>query len=164
MSSERKDPESQSITSSSSFEKLPRGSQDYPLEELDNEGPGFRRSLDSEHDNDEPLLPTSASHHDAGHGMRRHRKCSRSGIISWMKGPSPPHKYHINPWFARWQTAPGRLVDRYFPSKSGKVWLLLGIVVAWGVIFLSVLHSYVHGADIAGYGNPVKLACHSRLW
>lgn len=164
MSSERRATGSQSPTPSSSFEKYPRESQEYPLQDLDNDGSGFRRSFDSEHDNDEPLLPTSVPHQGMRHGTGTNRKCSRSGITAWMKGPSPPHKYHINPWFARWQTAPGRLIDRYFPNKSGKIWLLLAIVAVWGVILISRLHSAVNGVDIAGYGTPVKLACHTRLW
>lgn len=139
----------------SSFEKDTRRSEEYPLEPLDG-----RHSLDSDNHN-EPLLPTStpASSH-------KHRKCncSRSGIVSWIKGPSHPHRYHIHPWLHDWQTAPERLLDRYFPSRWAKTWLLLGAVAAWAFIFISILHSAVKGVDIAGYGNPTKLSCASTLW
>ena len=163
MPSDHKAAASPSSRSSSSFEKFPRGSEEYPLEVLDPEGAPSRGSVDSEHDNDEPLLPTSVPHQGNDRNKKRF-SWSKAGISSWAKGPSPPHKYHINPWFPRWQAAPGRLVNKYFPSKIAKIWLLLGIVVAWGIVFISTVHSTVSSVDIAGYGNPVKLSCHARLW
>lgn len=145
-----------------SFEKLPHDSHEYPLDVLGAERPASRQSAESDN---EPLLPTSArGGFQQRPNIHKKRFCSRAGISSWVKGPSPPHKYRINPWFFRWQTAPGRLVDRYFPSKAAKIPLLLGVIVAWGVVFISVLHSTVTNVDIAGYGNPVKLSCVSNLW
>ena len=138
----------------SSFEKYSHRSHEYPLRPLDG-----RDSFDSDLGHSDPLLPTSEP-------PIRHGKCHClwSGIVSWVKGPSPPRKYHIHPWFCDWQTAPGRLVDRYFQTKRSKVCLLLGVIAAWGEIFLSVVHSAVKGVNIAGYGNPVKLSCSASLW
>lgn len=141
-------------SSQSSFEKYSRGSHEYPLRPLVS-----NHSVDSDLGHSDPLLPTSAS-------TIRHRKChgAWSGIVSWVKGPSQPRKYHIHPWFYDWQTAPGRLLDRYLQTQRSKLCLLLGAVAAWGAIFLSVIHSAVKNVDIAGYGNPVKLSCSASLW
>ncbi|KAJ0415074.1 LCCL domain-containing protein [Aspergillus carlsbadensis] len=116
---------------------------------------------DREQSTSEPLLPTSS------HRPRQEPKrftCTAAGIWDWIRGPSPPHKYRINPWLARWQTAPDRLIERYFPSKKSKVALLLAALLIWGVVFISVLHASVTGQEIPGHGSPVKLSCWSRLW
>ena len=138
----------------SSFEKHAHGSQEYPLGSF-----APRQSVDSDLGHSDPLLPASVPTSSS-----RKCHCSWSGIISWIKGPSHPHKYHIHPWFYDWQTAPGRLIDRYFPTKRRELCLLLGVVAVWSVIFLSVIHSAVNGVNIAGYGKPVKLSCVARLW
>ncbi|KAL4877523.1 LCCL domain-containing protein [Aspergillus karnatakaensis] len=158
-------------SSSSSFERLPRQPDEYSLKSqddsdnsqaLENGRDSFDpTSADRDQDTNEPLLPTSTYH------PRQEPKrfsCTVPGILDWMRGPSPPHKYRITPWLARWQTAPGRLIDRYFPSTKVKFCLLLASVLLWGVIFISVLHSSVASQEIPGHGNPVKLSCSSRLW
>ncbi|KAF9894554.1 hypothetical protein FE257_006439 [Aspergillus nanangensis] len=108
----------------------------------------------------EPLLPTSTPPPRKPPPFA----WSISGIGAWLNGPSPPHKYHISPWFPRWQSAPGRLVDRYFPSRAAKISLLLACVALWGVVFIAALNRSLAGQEIPGYGTPVKLACHGRLW
>ncbi|PYH32087.1 LCCL domain-containing protein [Aspergillus neoniger CBS 115656] len=164
---------SRSRSPSSSFGKT---SQDYPLAvfdpiENDSESSQFitvgRESSDSARPDqrettNEPLLPTS-THHPRRIAPEPF-SCTLSGIRAWIKGPPYPHRYQITPWLQHWQTAPGRLVERYFPSTRAKVWLLLGCICTWGVIFLSILHSSVAGQQVSGYGVPVKLSCHARLW
>ncbi|GES63486.1 LCCL domain protein [Aspergillus terreus] len=110
---------------------------------------------------DQPLLPTTSPQPPKAN---ERFSCTVSGIRSWVKGPAIPHKYRINPWFLRWQTAPGRLVDRYFPSTTAKVWLLLACLGAWGAVFLEILDWSVSGQEIPGYGSPVTLSCSGRLW
>lgn len=167
-------------SSSSPFEKTPRGPQEYPLESLDNDGNDSgsssqfvtipRASVDSarlEEHSAEPLLPTSA--HPSPPILPRKEekgwfKCTVAWIIAWAKGPSPPHKYQITPLLRRWQIAPARVIDRYCPTKLAKGLLLLSAVITWFVIFLSILHHSVNGVDIPGYGKPVKLGCHDNLW
>lgn len=160
-------------SSSSSFEKTPRGPEDYPLESLDNDSDSQfvtipRGSCDSrrlEEHGTEPLLPTSQVHSPRPELKPREPfSCTVSGIISWAKGPSPPHKYHITPLLHRWQAAPIRLVDRYCPSKRAKVLLLLSVVTTWFIVFLSFIHSSINGVNVPGYGKPAKLGCHSSLW
>ncbi|KAL5334369.1 hypothetical protein BJX70DRAFT_378519 [Aspergillus crustosus] len=158
-------------SSSSSFERLPRQPDEYSLKPQDDSDnsqslANGRDSFDPapadrEQDTSEPLLPTSSYRPIQ---EQKRFTCTVPGILNWMRGPSPPHKYRINPWLARWQTAPGRLIERYFPNTKAKFCLLLASVLLWGVIFISVLHSSVAGQEIAGHGSPVKLSCSSRLW
>lgn len=165
----------QSSSSSSSFEKTPRESQEYPLEILDHDSDSnnqfvavARGSSDSarpdEEHSSEPLLPTSVYPGRPELKTEERFQCTVSGIIAWAKGPPQPRKYQITPWLCRWQTAPARLVDRYCPSKRAKIGLLFSVLIAWFVIFLSIIHKSVNGIDVPVYGKPVKLACYDRLW
>jgi hypothetical protein len=90
--------------------------------------------------------------------------CTPSGFCAWLRGPKPPHAYHINPWFPRLQAAPGLLIDRKFPKRSSKIALLFGGLVFWIVVFFFSLKASIAGQDVLGYGQPVKLSCHHRLW
>ncbi|KAL4925147.1 LCCL domain-containing protein [Aspergillus undulatus] len=157
-------------SSSSSFEHL-RGPDEYSLKSRDDcdnsqEVANRRGSFDPapadrEHESNEPLLPTSNYHPAQG---KKKFSCTVPGILGWMRGPSPPRKYRINPWLAKWQNAPGRLVDRYFLSTKAKSCLLLASLLLWGVVFISILHASVTGQEIPGHGAPAKLSCSSRLW
>lgn len=165
-----------SSSSSSSFEKTPREPQEYPLEVLDHDSDSSnfvavpRESSDSarlvaeEEHSSEPLLPTSVQSPRPELEREERFQCTVSGVINWAKGPPQPRKYQITPWLRRWQTAPGRLIDRYCPSKRAKIGLLFSVVIVWFVIFLSIIHNSVNGIDVPGYGKPVKLACYDRLW
>ncbi|KAL3455427.1 LCCL domain-containing protein [Aspergillus heterothallicus] len=159
-------------SSSSSFERLPRLPEEYVLKSQDESSNSHsvvdgRDSFDPaapadrEQSTSEPLLPTS-SYRPVQEPKRF--TCTAAGIRDWFRGPSPPHIYRINPWLARWQTAPGRVIERYFPSKKSKVGILLAALLVWGVVFISILHASVTGQEIPGHGSPVKLSCWSRLW
>lgn len=166
-----------SSRNSSPYEKIPREIQEYPLEILDHEesseashitlvARGSADSARADHANctREPLLPVH-EHQQRPRSSRRFT-CSLSAIWSWVQGPSPSRKYQIRPLLPRWQTAPGRLVERFFPSTISKVLLLLSCLAFWGVVFIASLQSAIGSSDIrsTGYGDPVKLSCHSRLW
>jgi hypothetical protein len=116
-----------------------------------------------------PLLPTagldgtSESVADDIDKQREQRK-SRSGLCAWLRGPTPPHVHHIQPWLPQWQAAPARMIDLWFPRKNAKIALLLGGLVFWIVVFFSALKASVAEQEIPGYGQPVKLSCHDRLW
>ncbi|KAL6238084.1 hypothetical protein BDW75DRAFT_237772 [Aspergillus navahoensis] len=161
-----------SRSSSSSFESLPRHLDEYSLKSQDDSDSSQaatrngRDSIDSAPANraqstSEPLLPTSNPR-----AVQRPKRfsCSVAGIGEWMRGPSPLHKYRINPWLAQWQTAPGRLIERYVRSTRTRLCLLLACLLLWGVAFISILHTSVAGQEIPGHGSPVKLSCSSRLW
>ncbi|PYH48953.1 LCCL domain protein [Aspergillus saccharolyticus JOP 1030-1] len=159
-----------SSSRSSSFEK---GFQDYPLTVLEHETDTDsshlvlvgRESSDVRPDaaTREPLLPTSTPNLNRQQPPEKF-SCSISGIRTWVKGPFPPFEYKITPWLGRWQTAPARYVEHHFPSARAKVLLLVACITVWGVVFVSLLHSSITGQELAGYGVPVKLSCHSRLW
>ncbi|KAL4788688.1 LCCL domain-containing protein [Aspergillus varians] len=158
-------------SSSSSFERLPRQPEEYSLKSQNSSDNSLSvvngrdsfdpASADGEQSTNEPLLPTST--YPPIQEPKRF-SCTIAGILDWMRGPSPPHQYRINPWLARWQTAPGRLVERYFRSTRAKLCLLLASLLLWGVVFISILHASIAGQEIPGYGSPVKLSCYSRLW
>lgn len=90
--------------------------------------------------------------------------CNLTGFYTWLRGPVPPHVYHIRPWFPRWQAAPARLVERWAPRKGVKISLLVGGLIFWIAVFFASLQASVAGQEISGYGKPVKLSCHHRLW
>ncbi|KAL3471009.1 LCCL domain-containing protein [Aspergillus californicus] len=160
-------------SSSSSFERLSEDPEAYVLKSRDDssssqfvndERDSFDPApADREQSTSEPLLPTSNLSSRPAQEPERF-SCTAAGIRAWMRGPSPPHKYRITPWLARWQTAPGRLIERYFPSTSAKVLLLIAALGLWGMIFISVLHASVTGQEIPGFGNPAKISCWTRLW
>ncbi|KKK18011.1 hypothetical protein ARAM_005634 [Aspergillus rambellii] len=166
-------------SSSSSFEKVPRQPEEYLLKARDEFDSSASASQiiataaardsfdpaagDGDQSTSEPLLPTS--NFDRPHvKVSKRFSCSVSGVRDWIRKPSSPQKYRINPWLAHGQTAPGRLIERYFPSTQAKVCLLLGVLGVWGLVFISVLHASVTGQEIPGHGTPVKLSCWSRLW
>lgn len=90
--------------------------------------------------------------------------CTFAGLAAWCRGPVPPHVYRINPWFPKWQAAPARLVERWAPRKWMKIALLLVGLVFWIAVFFSSLKASVSEQEVLGYGHPVKLSCHHRLW
>lgn len=159
----------------SSCEK-PRGNQEYALDNFHHEGGNRDQATDTAResdgfaDYDEPLLPPDARDMEAGPGSpssRRHDprfSCSPSGICAWLRGPTPPHVYHINPWFPKWQSAPARMIDRWLPRRNAKIALLLCGLVFWMTVFFSALKASMADQEVPGYGQPIKLSCHSRLW
>jgi hypothetical protein len=161
-----------SRSSSSSFERLSQHPDEYSLKSQDDSGSSqavARNGRDSfdpapairEQSTSEPLLPTSNPHSVQ---QQKRFSCSVGGIWEWMRGPSPPHKYRINPWLGRWQTAPGRLIERYFHSTKTRFCLLSACLLLWGAACICILHFSVGGQEIPGLGSPVKLSCSSRLW
>ena len=79
-------------------------------------------------------------------------------IWTWIQGPSRPRTYKITPLFERWQTAPGRIIDRYFPRRKQKIFLLLAVLGFWGSVFIYVVDSSVRSDDV------LKISCSTRLW
>lgn len=90
--------------------------------------------------------------------------CTAAGFCAWLRGPTPPHVYHVHPWFPRWQAAPARLVDRWAPTRIRKIALLAGALLLWIGVFFSTLKAFTASQEVPGYGQPVRLSCHHRLW
>lgn len=156
----------------------------YPLPELgspqykdEEEPPGARDPRDLELGNG-PLLPADFPDydHDSDYSdfdelphheeLRRDPRfsCTFAGLAAWCRGPVPPHIYRINPWFPKWQAAPACLVERCAPRKWMKIALLLAGLVFWIAVFFASLKASISEQEVLGYGHPVKLSCHSRLW
>lgn len=89
--------------------------------------------------------------------------CTFDGFCAWLRGPVPPHVYRIKPWLPRWQLATARLVERWAPRRGVKIALLVAGMIFWIAVFFASLQASV-AAEIPGYGQPVKLSCHDRLW
>lgn len=117
----------------------------------------FHISDDSDFDDDE-FHPRESFRHDPPFS------CTLAGLAAWCRGPVPPHVYRVNPWFPKWQAAPGRLVERWAPRRWMKIALLLAGLVFWAGVFFSSLKASVAEQMVPGYGRPVKLSCDSRLW
>lgn len=116
---------------------------------------------------DVPLLPSEVHDMEAQSGKFERDpvfSCTPTGFCAWLRGPTPAHVYHINPWFPRLQAAPARLIDRKFPHRNSKIALLFGGLIFWIVVFFASLKASVAGQEVPGYGQPVKLSCHHRLW
>ncbi|KAJ5794915.1 hypothetical protein N7457_001514 [Penicillium paradoxum] len=150
-----------------------QSTSNYPLQEIgshykDEARDSDELSLDLEL-GDVPLLPSERHGMEAPEAQEKLTRdppfsCTPSGFCAWLRGPKPPHVYHINPWFPRLQAAPARLIDRKFPRRSSKIALLFGGLIFWIVVFFAWLKASVAGQDIPGYGQPVKLSCHNSLW
>ncbi|KAJ5195609.1 uncharacterized protein N7498_009047 [Penicillium cinerascens] len=167
---------------------LPSGPDPYTLHKsssarYNGEDPSLARDQSSTDSGDlelgnAPLLPSdSLAHHDSeldsNFDIEEHCRntrrdppfsCSRAGFVAWCKGPDPPHVYRVNSWFPKWQAAPARLVERGLPKGPMKMAALLGGLLFWVVVFFSLLKMSVADQEVLGYGQPVKLSCHQRLW
>lgn len=114
---------------------------------------------------DVPLLPIRGMEAESEKFARDPSFCyTPSGFCAWIRGPKPPHVYHINPWFPHLQAAPERLIDQKFPRRSSKIALLFGALIFWIIVFFGSLKASVAGQEVPGLGKPVKLSCHHRLW
>ncbi|KAI5285251.1 hypothetical protein KEM54_000719 [Ascosphaera aggregata] len=104
--------------------------------------------------------------------------CSRPGergdikgiircIGRWFKGPDPPMRYYIRPWYPAVHEVPLRLRDRWAPKKKLKILYLLLFYAIWFGIFAAMYAAWKTTPDRAtpNYGIPVRgLACDSTLW
>ncbi|KAF1981389.1 hypothetical protein K402DRAFT_364823 [Aulographum hederae CBS 113979] len=85
-------------------------------------------------------------------------------VAEWTKGPNPPRIYSIRPFYPEVQEFPPALLERYFPKRAHKVWLLIGYYFVWLLCFAIVLNRSAFSAEIPGYGSPVTLNCGARYW
>ncbi|KAF3479416.1 LCCL domain-containing protein [Arthroderma uncinatum] len=86
------------------------------------------------------------------------RKAARV-TVRWLKGPEPPHELRFEPLFPGIQQAPVVFLERYFPKKKQKIFLLLGLYFAWFLSWSLTLRHSVSSGHIEGYGKPGPIAC-----
>ena len=85
-------------------------------------------------------------------------------VVKWVKGPQPPRPFSIKPFFPRIQHAPLDLLDRYFPKRIHRFWLLTAFYLSWILAFWLIQWKSSAASDITGYGSPVRLWCGARYW
>ena len=91
------------------------------------------------------------------------RKVGRA-TAEWVKGPDPAHPLLLSPLFPQFQELPVLLLERFFPKRKHKTWLLLLLYTVWFLPwFIVLLHSRSSGY-IEGYGQPQTLACDTTFW
>ncbi|KKZ64470.1 hypothetical protein EMCG_09541 [[Emmonsia] crescens] len=91
------------------------------------------------------------------------RKTARS-TVKWLKGPDPPRVLLLNPLFPSIQSAPIKLVDRFFPKRKYKIGLLLAVYFTWFLPWALVLRNSASGGNIEGYGKPAPISCGASYW
>lgn len=156
---------------------LPR----YSDEETAGRPSAYRDEAGSISDDAETLLPRSTDDSVDGDGAGARTEWSgrpswSSGIrsripdravrywtatVNWVKGPDPPRPFRIHPLFPRIQHAPLELLDRYAPKRSQRVWLLIGLYIAWALAFFLVLHQSSFASEVQGQA-PIRLWCGAR--
>ncbi|TKX18266.1 LCCL domain-containing protein [Elsinoe australis] len=151
--------------------------------EADQSRPVERYRDDPQSDDEETLLPPSASDSLRQVGMEDPGTPARPSLKSrvtssippsvvrywnatviWVKGPQPPRIYKMNPIFPAIQHAPLKLMDRYAPKRAQRVWLLIFFWIAWLLTFSLVQWKSSFASEIPGYGSPGRLSCGARYW
>ncbi len=82
----------------------------------------------------------------------------------WVDGPQPPQIQRIDPFCARTQTAPIRLLDHYVPKRKHRCLLLLAYYLCWFLAFVAVLHRSANSGRIEGYHTPRQIGCVASYW
>lgn len=125
----------------------------------------FDDSLDLPDDEAEHGLLTGRSSRNADLGAEFSPSSRRSGrCASFLRGPNPPRKYRIEPFWKSWQTAPIRIIDRWLPTQKSQLIALTVLLALWATIFLTILDWSIVRPEVQGYGAPNRLSCGDRLW
>lgn len=100
-------------------------------------------------------------------GKSRRQSISESSytsrISSWLKGPSPPRTYTIDPVVPQFQAWPQTKLSKCLVGVSINI-ISATLFVLW-LIVLSVLITTTNSQNgLSADGNSVKLACDTRLW
>ena len=91
------------------------------------------------------------------------RQAARA-VAEWSKGPHPPQKQKITPFFPSIQEAPAKFIDRHLPKRKHKVGLLGLFYFCWLLTFALVLHQSAKAGNIEGYGKPQSIWCGASFW
>lgn len=89
-------------------------------------------------------------------------------IVDWIKGPRPPRRYYIKPFWPRYDGYIMRLRDRYFPTKRHKFGLLVAFYLSWLLCFIPIYaHSNGTPRGLSPSYNDIPFhdyGCRSTLW
>ncbi|KAI1848684.1 hypothetical protein JX266_005543 [Neoarthrinium moseri] len=84
--------------------------------------------------------------------------------VKWAHGPANPKDYKIRPFLPAVQEAPLRLVDRFLPNKTHRVWLFVGYIAIWILTFCLVMRQGLKASEIESYGTPSDISCGTTYW
>ncbi|KAL9589940.1 MAG: hypothetical protein Q9203_001259 [Teloschistes exilis] len=85
-------------------------------------------------------------------------------VAAWTKGPDPPQRQRISPFFPAIQEAPVKLIAKYLPRPIQKAGLLGCFLFCWLLTFSLVLHHSASAGSIEGYGKPQQIWCGASYW
>ncbi|KAI0188941.1 LCCL domain-containing protein [Xylaria flabelliformis] len=85
-------------------------------------------------------------------------------VVRWIKGPSTPRIWKIDPFFPAIQTAPLRLLSRVLPAKRHRLWLFFAWFAAWLLTFALVFWHGQVASEIEGWGEPSDISCGVTYW
>ncbi|KAK3190580.1 hypothetical protein K4F52_003271 [Lecanicillium sp. MT-2017a] len=85
-------------------------------------------------------------------------------IAKWTHGPPNAAPYRIKPWLPKIQEYPLRLMDRFFPRRRQRQWLLFLLLSLWVVTFALVKWRGTRSTDIKEFGQPTSLTCGAQFW
>lgn len=85
-------------------------------------------------------------------------------LYQWVKGPQPSRPFKIGPILPQLQNIPIAFLDKYFPGRKQRSWLLIISCLLWIILFRpSCLHQYM-AVTYLDTNPPIRLSCVSRLW
>ncbi|KAL9099223.1 MAG: hypothetical protein Q9163_005251 [Psora crenata] len=85
-------------------------------------------------------------------------------VADWSKGPEPPRKQKITPYFPSIQEAPAKFIDKILPKRASKVGLLAFFYFCWLLTFTLLLNHSAQAGNIHGYGKPQSVWCGASFW
>ena len=127
------------------------------------------RSLSSSHTGDNAGLPLPVWLRESSKSFHwkwvplRIRHAARA-IKDWSKGPDPPQKQHITPFFPAIQEAPAKFIHKHLPKRRHRAALLAFFYLCWLLTFVLVLNHSAKAGNIKGYGKPQSIWCGATFW
>lgn len=129
----------------------------------------------SDHDEEYLLLPL---HRDRAHRSRHVDTDDEAPVLSdymrailpqgvqniirtlhmWLQGPRPPQRQHITPL---------RLMPLWLQDKLAikrQALFVAAILLAWAIVFFTVVWQWSLLPDLPGYGRPRRIRCMQQAW
>lgn len=85
-------------------------------------------------------------------------------VGNWSRGPQPPRRYRIKPFFPKVQEFPLRLSERYLSNPTIRFIVVFLYLAIWIVAFALVKRQGTLATDVAGYGQPETISCGVTFW
>ncbi|KAH8909110.1 hypothetical protein BR93DRAFT_911015 [Coniochaeta sp. PMI_546] len=85
-------------------------------------------------------------------------------VARWARGPPNARAYKITPLFPIVQHSPLRLLDRFIPQRTHRIWLILAYFAVWIVSYALVMRQGLKATEIEGWGAPADIGCGNTYW